>query len=92
MVYKVFVYGTLMHEDVVRIIINRIPQKFKALLKGYHRYRLKGYVFPGILPTPYREVNGLLYTDINAEELDIFDAFEDDEYERYQFFNITRYV
>lgn len=46
-----FVYGTLMADEVVRVLINRVPTTRPATLHGYRRYRIKNAVYPAILPS-----------------------------------------
>ena len=86
---NVFVYGTLMSEEVVMTLIKRAPKQqpgtfhsrqailfaiitcmlqicltyvhHAARLRGYRRHRIKGFIFPAILPaTESEEVNGLV--------------------------------
>ena len=45
-----FVYGTLMADEVLRLLIHRVPRSKPATLSGYQRYRVKGQVFPAIVP------------------------------------------
>ncbi|CAB4266548.1 unnamed protein product [Prunus armeniaca] len=80
--HKVFVYGSLMAEDVCRVLLNRVPQSSPAILKGYHRYSIKGRVYPAILPVENDKVTGKLLLGITDPELHILDEFEDVEYER----------
>lgn len=47
-----FVYGTLMAEEVVKVLIKRMPVNKPAVLRGYTRYCVRGQVFPAIVPTP----------------------------------------
>lgn len=46
-----FVYGTLMADEVVKLLIARVPPSRPATLSGYTRYGIKGQVFPAIVPT-----------------------------------------
>ncbi|XP_076894892.1 AIG2-like protein D [Bidens hawaiensis] len=78
----VFVYGSLLADDVVRALLRRIPQNSPATLNGYHRFSIKGRVYPAILPVENKKVTGRVLLDITAPELDILDKFEDYEYER----------
>lgn len=80
----VFVYGSLMQEEVAAIILKRPPKRVAATLKGYHRYKIKGCVFPGIMRSESNEetVDGWVYTELTRDELNRMDAFEDEEYER----------
>jgi hypothetical protein len=45
-----FVYGTLMAPEVLKALINRVPPMKPAVIKGFRRYRVKGQVFPAIVP------------------------------------------
>jgi gamma-glutamylcyclotransferase (GGCT)/AIG2-like uncharacterized protein YtfP len=45
-----FVYGTLMADEVLKLLIKRVPSSQKATLAGYCRHRVKGQVFPAIVP------------------------------------------
>ena len=54
-----FVYGTLMAEEVVSLLLKRVPPAKPARLVGFSRYKVKGQVFPAIVPTgPQYEVSG----------------------------------
>ena len=45
-----FVYGTLMADEVLKLLIRRVPPSKPAKLAGYSRHRVKGQVFPAIIP------------------------------------------
>nr|XP_043629306.1 AIG2-like protein D [Erigeron canadensis] len=81
-VTNVFVYGSLLADDVVRVLLNRIPQNSPATLHGFHRFSVKGRVYPAILPVENKNVTGRVLQGITAPELDILDKFEDFEYEK----------
>ncbi|KAJ8758821.1 hypothetical protein K2173_000542 [Erythroxylum novogranatense] len=80
--HKVFVYGSLLADDVVSVLLNRIPQSSTAVLDGYHRFSIKGRVYPAILPVENKKVTGKVFFGITNSELDILDVFEDEEYKR----------
>ncbi|XP_009367958.1 AIG2-like protein D [Pyrus x bretschneideri] len=82
--HKVFVYGSLMAEDVCRVLLNRVPQSSPALLNGHHRYSIKERVYPAILPVENKTVAGKVLLGITDPELHILDEFEGavPEYER----------
>ncbi|KAH8503969.1 hypothetical protein H0E87_011565 [Populus deltoides] len=81
-VHNVFVYGSLLSDDVVRALLSRIPQSSPAILNGYHRFSIKGRVYPAILPVENKKVSGKVLHGITDPELYILDEFEDVEYER----------
>eukprot|EP00510_Aplanochytrium_minuta_P003318 CAMPEP_0184006892 /NCGR_PEP_ID=MMETSP0954-20121128/985_1 /TAXON_ID=627963 /ORGANISM="Aplanochytrium sp, Strain PBS07" /LENGTH=163 /DNA_ID=CAMNT_0026285571 /DNA_START=353 /DNA_END=844 /DNA_ORIENTATION=+ len=81
--YSVFVYGSLMCPDVLKILLGRIPKHSKAFVNGFERFCVKGYSFPACIPASnsVKSVDGLLLEGISKEELQMFDEFED-EYTR----------
>jgi gamma-glutamylcyclotransferase (GGCT)/AIG2-like uncharacterized protein YtfP len=81
-VHKVFVYGSLLADDVVRALLKRVPTSSPAILNDFHRYSIKGRVYPAILPLKNKKVTGRVLLGITDPELNILDEFEDFEYER----------
>ncbi|XP_006357027.1 AIG2-like protein [Solanum tuberosum] len=81
-VFNVFVYGSLLADDIVRALLKRVPPSNPAILHNFHRFSIKGRVYPAILPVENKRVNGKVLLDITVPELNILDAFEDVEYER----------
>ncbi|MFS7928424.1 putative gamma-glutamyl cyclotransferase [Helianthus anomalus] len=55
---SVFVYGSLLADDVVRALLRRVPQNSPAILHGYHRFSVKGRVYPAILPVENKKITG----------------------------------
>ena len=51
-----FVYGTLLAPEVVKTLIKRVPKMVPAHLKGFTRYRVRGEVYPAIVPTKPEDV------------------------------------
>ncbi|KAH1067212.1 hypothetical protein J1N35_032199 [Gossypium stocksii] len=80
--HNVFVYGSLLSDDVVRVLLNRVPPSSAALLNHFHRFSIKGRVYPAILPVQNRHVSGWVLMGISDPELHILDEFEDVEYQR----------
>ncbi|XP_019242305.1 PREDICTED: AIG2-like protein D isoform X1 [Nicotiana attenuata] len=81
-VFNVFVYGSLLADDVVHALLKRVPPSNPAILHNYHRFSIKGRVYPAILPVENKKVTGKVLLDITVPELNILDIFEDIEYER----------
>jgi gamma-glutamylcyclotransferase (GGCT)/AIG2-like uncharacterized protein YtfP len=86
-----FVYGTLMAPEVMRAVVGRLPPSSPATLVGYVRHPVRHQVYPGLIrttncdsddTTTSSKVLGLLYTDLQAEELQLLDDFEDVQYSR----------
>ncbi|XP_058113505.1 AIG2-like protein D [Magnolia sinica] len=80
--HSVFVYGSLLEDEVVQALLKRVPQSSPALLNGYHRFSIKGRVYPAILPIENKKVTGRVLLGITDPELHVLDTFEDVEYER----------
>ncbi|CAL0327270.1 unnamed protein product [Lupinus luteus] len=80
--HNVFVYGSLLADEVVHVLLNRLPQQSSATLHGFHRFKIKDRVYPAILPVLTNNVNGRVLLGISESELDILDEFEDIEYTR----------
>ena len=57
--HKVFVYGTLMANEVVTALLARPHKRFAATLSGFKRHRIRQQVFPAIIPaTAVDKVSG----------------------------------
>ncbi|KAK3212961.1 hypothetical protein Dsin_017667 [Dipteronia sinensis] len=80
--HSVFVYGSLLADDVVRVLLKRVPESSSAVLNNYHRFSIKGRVYPAILPLLNKTVTGKVLLGITDPELHILDVFEDVEYQR----------
>ncbi len=80
--YTLFVYGTLMWQEVLSSVIGRICPMEKALLKGFKRCRIKGQIYPGIKKDPDSTVRGQLIRGLNEKDLQRLDRFEGQEYKR----------
>ncbi|XP_008798165.1 AIG2-like protein D [Phoenix dactylifera] len=80
--HSVFVYGSLLADEVVQVLLKRVPSSSPAVLHHHHRFSIKGRVYPAILPVENKKVAGKVLLGITDRELDVLDTFEDVEYER----------
>ncbi|XP_028113143.1 AIG2-like protein D isoform X3 [Camellia sinensis] len=80
--HQVFVYGSLLSDEVVRVLLKRVPQSCPAILDGFHIFSIKECVYPAIIPVENKKVTGKVLLGITLPELDILDTFEDVEYNR----------
>jgi gamma-glutamylcyclotransferase (GGCT)/AIG2-like uncharacterized protein YtfP len=76
---KLFVYGTLLIDDVINTLIDRIPTYRDATAPGWRVVRLLQRVYPGLVPGT-GEANGKVFTDLTDAEWNTLDAFEDPTY------------
>ena len=79
---ELFVYGTLMAEQVMRSVCGHAFAPMPATLHDFRRRRVSGEVYPAIIPCPGDQVEGALYCGLNATQLALLDAFEGAMYSR----------
>ena len=89
---SVFVYGTLMAEEVVGCLLGRVPESRPATMEGVVRWFIRDEVFPALMfqgsgstfngsQLPGK-VDGRLLEGLSARDLRALDYFEDDGYQR----------
>jgi gamma-glutamylcyclotransferase (GGCT)/AIG2-like uncharacterized protein YtfP len=76
---KLFVYGTLLLDDVISTLIGRTPHYHHARAVGWQVVCLPNRVYPGLVPGPGEAV-GKVFTDLTDTEWTTLDAFEDPAY------------
>ena len=55
------VYGTLLSEEILAILLHRVPDMSSATVKGFRRHRIQGRVYPAIIPAEgSAEVQGMV--------------------------------
>ncbi len=79
---EIFVYGTLLNDEVLEIILEYIPVKHSARLDGYKRVKVRGENYPAILADKNSEVEGALITALSDIDLKRLDEYEGGYYER----------
>ena len=81
-----FVYGTLMSSDVVMVLLGRELEGQKARLRDFSCHPVSKRVYPGIIQSEGKEVDGLLLQGLNKRDVKILDYFEDEgvDYSRQQ--------
>lgn len=77
---NLFVYGSLLFPDVLRALIDRLPESTAVVARGWRVTALPGVVYPGLVPDD-TDAPGRLLINLTAEEWRTIDAFEDDLYE-----------
>lgn len=73
---KLFVYSTLLLDDVMSTLIDRIPHYQNATAPGWRVMCLPQRVYPGLV-WGQGEANGKVFTDLTDAEWATLDAFED---------------
>ena len=75
-----FVYGTLCFPEIVEKLTGKTFQSEQAILKGFHRRRVKNADYPAIVKNDYSEVKGILLHDIDDLSFQIINFYEGDDY------------
>jgi len=79
---RLFVYGTLQRDDILRAVIGFVPAGEPATLNGYRLVRLADTPWPVIRPAFARQVNGRVLTGLNRRHFLRVDRYEGKEYRR----------
>ena len=77
-----FVYGTLLNDEILEQLLSFVPEKTNATLFGYKRVQVKEEVYPGIFPHANSSVVGLLLGGLSHQHLTILDNYETSHYQR----------
>ena len=73
---SLFVYGTLMAEEVIRPLIGRVPVRRVGTIFGFSRGCVRGEAFPAVLRSGADDqVEGLLIEDLLPRELRALDYY-----------------
>ncbi|WP_307873697.1 MULTISPECIES: gamma-glutamylcyclotransferase family protein [unclassified Frankia] len=75
-----FVYGSLLVPDVLRVLIDRDPTREHAQAHGWRVITLPERVYPALIPEPQATAAGHLLTGLTPTEWETLDAFEADIY------------
>jgi gamma-glutamylcyclotransferase (GGCT)/AIG2-like uncharacterized protein YtfP len=79
---RLFVYGTLLSEDILRKVIGFLPVSEPATLDGYRRMRMSDKPWPVIRPALTSQVDGRVLTGLNRRHLHRIDHYEGKGYKR----------
>ncbi|KNC75953.1 hypothetical protein SARC_11532 [Sphaeroforma arctica JP610] len=79
---RAFVYGTLTHKPVLESVLGHVvgPQR-RAVLCDHARFAVDGEIYPGLISKAGTSIEGLVF-DVSAEDIQILDEFEGEEYVR----------
>ncbi len=79
----IFTYGSLMFEQVWNEVVQGDYQSYPGTVSGFVRRSIQHEHYPAMLPGPVNEtVEGVLYLDIDSEDLTRLDQFEGSIYDR----------
>ena len=77
-----FAYGTLALSPVLEALVGRPIAGAPASLEGWARYRVRGALYPALVPESGARTEGSLYPALSPDELVLVDRFEGSLYER----------
>jgi gamma-glutamylcyclotransferase (GGCT)/AIG2-like uncharacterized protein YtfP len=75
-----FAYGTLRFDEVLAVLLDRLPCRSTAAVAGWRAAALDGRVYPGLVRAD-AEVTGMLITGLTPAELRLIDEYESGPYE-----------
>lgn len=79
----IFTYGSLMFERVWSEVVSSSYRQYPGSVSGFIRRSIFNEQYPAILPGPVNSsVAGVLYLDIDSEDLSRLDEFEGSYYAR----------
>lgn len=79
---RLFVYGTLLFDEIAAKVVGRVPRVAPATLHGYRRIRLRDRPYPAIRRARAAHVSGHLLSGLTGKQLRRIDAYEGREYRR----------
>jgi gamma-glutamylcyclotransferase (GGCT)/AIG2-like uncharacterized protein YtfP len=79
---NVFVYGSLMFDEVWKRLVRRRYAKLEARLPGYKKLDIKGELYPGLVKSKNSCVDGIVYLKIKNKDLLSLDKYEGKYYQR----------
>ena len=77
-----FVYGSLMFDDVLNQLVNKQYKRVKAEIHGFQCLQVKGEVYPALVKMVSESTRGLLVLNISQEDIKVLDEFEGEYYFR----------
>lgn len=78
---NIFVYGSLMYDEVWSRVVKGVYDKHRALLNGWQRFAIKGKDYPAAV-TGQGYIEGIVCLNITEYDLQRLDKFEGYEYKR----------
>jgi gamma-glutamylcyclotransferase (GGCT)/AIG2-like uncharacterized protein YtfP len=75
-----FVYGTLLFDEIARALLGRVPSRGRATVPGWRVAPLIGVGYPALVPALDAVARGELLTDLSWAERRVLDDYEGDQY------------
>ena len=81
-VMRLFCYGTLQFPVIMRMVCGHRCAGLPVVLDNHACYRVRGEVFPGLVPEQRARTRGVVYDGLGMAQLRRIDAFETGFYQR----------
>lgn len=78
----IFTYGSLMYAEIWQRVVRGHYRSAPATAQGFVRLALSDESYPGMVARTATAVEGVLYFDVDAQDVAALDAFEGSEYRR----------
>ena len=78
----IFTYGSLMFAPVWQRVVAGRYAALPATLREYRRYAVAGDTYPGMIASPGGSVDGVLYQNVEPDDIARLDHFEGADYRR----------
>ncbi|MGZ3157630.1 MAG: gamma-glutamylcyclotransferase family protein [Burkholderiaceae bacterium] len=82
MPHHIFTYGSLMFPQVWQRVVRGHYHSVNATVYGYARYAIAGETYPAMIDQADASVTGVVYFDVDDEDVAVLDAFEGNDYRR----------
>lgn len=80
---NLFVYGTLLNDEIVEALVGKTFQRVEASLEGYFVSRLQNKYSPGMMRKEGAIAKGAILMNIDEDSLNIIRSWEGDDYDEY---------
>ncbi len=82
MTAHVFTYGSLMFREVWTRVVRSDYRTLRGTVTEHARFAVRHADYPGMVPQAGARVDGVLYLDVDDEDLARLDRFEGEDYRR----------
>jgi gamma-glutamylcyclotransferase (GGCT)/AIG2-like uncharacterized protein YtfP len=82
MSHHIFTYGSLMFPEVWKRVARGQYHSANATVSGYARYAIVGETYPAMIEQAGASVQGVVYFDVDEQDVAVLDAFESADYRR----------
>ncbi|HSH20161.1 MAG TPA: gamma-glutamylcyclotransferase family protein [Draconibacterium sp.] len=79
---NIFVYGTLLSQEIIKNLTGKSFKTSPAVLKGYKKHCVKGGDYPAIIKMKDSNTAGIVIENVDDDSIDILSFYEGDDYEK----------